>query len=409
MTLTAQQIRAEWPVTKNAVYLDSAYHGPFPARSARAMQEFIAGKSERPYPNGRQDVILERVTLIRHKVARLLGVLPEEVWFPKSTTDAQFTIANALLNPGDEILVGGLDHPANYTIWSLLVRKGVKVTVVPHRGGHIRVEDLEKAVTPATRAIGMCLVNTYNGYREDLPALERLASSHGLYLILDAIQGMGHLDIDLSGGHVTTMAAGAYKWFCSPEGLGIGYLNRSVFDKIKPERVHFYNADAAGPDGWLGVIGGMFEHGFANDEPFQLKPDLVAVRPDARGLEGAPSVVSLIGLEQVVDLMSEFGGMPAVEKRVITLATNLRAALQEHGHSVISVSEPGRMSGITSVVVPDSKGFAEFAITRGIYVVSQMALKQGAQAVRVSTHFFNDDSDIAKLVDAMDAYRKIKK
>ena len=409
MALTPQKIRAEWPVTKNSVYLDSAYHGPFPARAARAMQEFLAGKSERAYPNGRQDVILERVALIRQKVARLIGVTPEEIWFPKSTTDAQFTVANALLNPGDEVLVGGLDHPANYTIWAHLVRKGVRVTVVPHRGGRIRVEDLGKAVTPATRAIGMCLVNTYNGYREDLSALERLASSHGLYLILDAIQGMGHLDIDLSGGHVTTMAAGAYKWFCSPEGLGIGYLNRKVFDKVTPERVHFYSADATGPDGWRGLIGGMFEHGFAHDEPFQLKPDIVALRPDARRLEGAPSVLSLMGLEQVVDLMTEFGGMPAVEKRVITVATKLRAALQEHGHTVLSDSDPAHMSGITSVQVPDSQAFAEFAKARNIYVLAQMALKPGAEAVRVSTHFFNDESDIAKLVEAMDAFRKIKK
>jgi selenocysteine lyase/cysteine desulfurase len=373
------------------------------------MQEFIAGKSERAFPNGRQDAILERVHLVRRKVARLLGVTPEEVWFPKSTTDAQFSVANALLKPGDELLVGGLDHPSNYTIWAHLAAKGVRVTVVPHRKGRIPVEELERAVTPATRAIGMCLVNTYNGYREDQPALEKLAADRGLHLILDAIQGLGHLDIDLSGGQVTSLAAGAYKWFCSPEGLGIGYLNRRVFSRVVPERVHFYSADANDPAGWRGLIGGMFEHGFAGGGPFQLSPDIVRLRPDARRLESSPPALSLVGLEQVVDIMTEFGGMAAVEKRVIGLAMNLRVALQEHGHTVLSTSDVAHMSGITSVQVPDSQGFAEFAKARNVHVLPQMATTQDAQAVRVSTHFYNDESDIAALVEAMDDYRKVKR
>ncbi len=368
------------------------------------MQEFVAGKSERPFPNGRQDVVLERVAAIRAKVAALLSVSPEEVWFPKSTTDAQAIVAHALLKPGDEILVGGLDHPANYTIWSHLAGRGVKVTVVPHRGGHIDPADLDRAVTPATRAIGMCLVNTYNGYRQDLAPLCRIARERGLYLLLDAIQGAGHLDIDLSSGDVTLVAAGAYKWFCSPEGLAVAYLNRRVVDKVEADRVHFYNADAAGPEGWRGLISGIIEHGFAHDAPFQLSPDAVKLRAEARRLESAPSILSLIGLEAVVDLMTEFGGMDAVERRVLGLTAKLRASLQEHGHTVLSDPDPARMSGITSVQVPDSEGFAEFARSRNVWVVPQMGIVPGAQAVRVSPHFFCNGDDIAALVDVMDTY-----
>ena len=407
--LTPQQVRVEFPITRSCTYLDSAYHGPFPTRAASAMQEFVAGKSERPFPNGRQDVVLERVTAIRKKVAALLGVSSEEIWFPKSTTEAQLIVASALLRPGDEILVGGLDHPSNYTIWSHLAGKGVRVTVVPHREGRMDSADIDRAVTPQTRAIGMCLVNTYNGYRQDLTPLCRIARKHDLYLILDAIQGVGHLDIDLGSGNVTSIAAGAYKWLCSPEGLGIAYLNRKVFDRVTPDRVHFYNADASGPEGWRGLIGGMFEHGFAHDAPFQLQPDAVTLSADARRLEAAPSVVSLVGLEAVVDLMAEFGGMGAVERRVLDLTSKLRAALQEHGHTVLSYPEPASMSGITSVQVPDGPGFADFAKARNVHVPAQMATKPGAQAVRVSPHFFNNEDDIEALVDSMDEFRKRRK
>ncbi len=300
---------------------------------------------------------------------------------------------------------GGLDHPANYTVWADLAGRGVKVTVVPHRDGQIDTADIEKALTPAAKAIGLCLVNTYNGYRQDLGALCRVARDHGLYLILDAIQGMGHLDIDLRSGDVTSMAAGAYKWFCSSEGLAVAYLNHKVLDSIKPDRVHFYNADAQGPEGWRGLIGGILEHGHAHNGSFELQPGVVSLRHDARRIESAPSVISLLGLEPVIDIMTEFGGMEAVEKRVLELGFKLRAALAEHGHSVISDPNAAHMSGITSVQVPDGPAFAEFARVRGIHVLPQMATKLGAQAVRVSTHFFNDEEDITVLVDAMNAYR----
>lgn len=395
--LTSQQVRSEFPVTRNSTYLDSAYHGPYPARAATAIQEFVAGKSRRPFPDGRQDVILQRVEAIRAKVAQLLDVAVEEVWFPKSTTDAQAAVANALLGPGDQIVVGGLDHPANYAVWATLAGRGVKVTVVPQRDGRIDVADIEHALTPAAKAIGMCLVNTYNGYRQDLGALGRLSRKHGLYLILDAIQGMGHLDIDLSSGDVTSMAAGAYKWFCAPEGLAIAYLNRKVVDSITPERTHFYNADVD----WKGMIGGLFTH----DRPFDLKPELVALRNDARRLESAPSVISLVGLEAVVDIMAEFGGMQAVQKRVLELGSKLRASLAEHGHGVISDPDAAHMSGITSVQMADGRAFAEFAKARNIHVLPTMATKPGAEAVRVSTHFFNDEQDIDALVAAMNDFR----
>jgi len=403
--LTVEQVRAEFPITRECVYLDTAYHGPFPTRAANAIKEFAEGKSTQPFPNGRQDVILQRVETIRGKVAALLGVSESEIWFPKSTTDAQAIVASALLRPGDQIVVGGLEHPANYTVWAALAGRGVKVTVVPHRNGRMDPADIESALTPSARAIGLCLVNTYNGYRQDLGALQGLARRHGLYLVLDAIQGMGHLNIDLSSGDVTSMAAGAYKWFCAPEGLAVAYLNRKVVASITPERVHFYNADVHGPEGWKGVIASMLEHGHAQDKPFDLEPGMVSLRGDARRLESAPSVVSLIGLEAVVDIMTEFGGMKAVEKRVLELGAKLRAALAEHGHMVISDTDPAHMSGITSVQVTDGQAFAAFASTRGVHVPPVVATKQGAQAVRVSPHFFNNEEDIAAFVEAMNAFR----
>ena len=118
--LTAEELRAEFPVHDSYTYLDSAYWGPYPKRTSDAITDFVQKRSTMAYPFGRADEDRVFVDGVRSKMAKVLNVTPEEVWFPKGTTDAISTVANALLRPGDEILVGGLDHPADYAVWSNL-------------------------------------------------------------------------------------------------------------------------------------------------------------------------------------------------------------------------------------------------------------------------------------------------
>lgn len=403
--LTPGQVRSEFPITESCTYLDSAYWGPYPRRSAEAISDFVQKRSTTAFPFGRADQDRVFVDEVRSKVAGLLGASPEEVWFPRGTTDALGTVAAALLNPGDEILVGGLDHPADYTVWANLAERGILVKVVPQRDGCMNLEDLEGAIGPKTRAIGMCLVNTYNGYRQDLEEMSRLAGEHDLYLLVDAIQGIGHLSIDLGKTNVTMMSAGAYKWLCSPEGLGVAYINKQVVEDIVPHNAHFYGIEP-GSGGWASFIPKIFEYGSSGAGPQEIPSGTLNYPNSAVRLEISPSVISLIGLNQMADLLNEFGGMGAVEARVISLSTHLRSVAQEHGHSILSTSDPQYMSGITSVVVPNSDEFASFAKRRNIHIRERPATPIGSAAVRVSPHIFNDESDIETLVDALDDYRK---
>lgn len=404
--LTPASIRAEFPITESCVYLDSAYWGPYPRRTADAISDYVRQRSELAFARGRADQERIFVERVRTKVAGLLGVTADEVWFPRSTTDGIGAVAIALLKPGDEILVGGLDHPADYAIWSNLAERGILVTVIPQRNGRIEPDDIEDAVNEKTRAIGMCLVNTYNGYRQDIEALSRIAGDRNLYLLLDAIQGLGHLKIDVAETNVTMISAGAYKWLCSPEGLGVAYIRKDVVSDILPHNVHFYGYDAFGSDFWGSFISRMDEYGVTGSGPQQIPSGTLNYPDAAIRLEISPSMLSLIGLDQMVDLLLEFGGMDAVEERVLMLASRLRIAVQESGHPVVSLPEISGMSGITCVSVPDADGFQEYAKERGIHVRARPGTGSRQDAVRVSPHVFNDDGDIDNLVEALDAYRQ---
>ena len=88
---------------------------------------------------------------------------------------------------------------------------------------------------------------------------------------------MGHLDIDVANSNVTMMSAGAYKWLCSPEGLGVSYVSKDVIEDIIPHNVHFY---ALGPEqtDWESFVGQMFEYGSSDRGPQQIPAGTLAIR-----------------------------------------------------------------------------------------------------------------------------------
>lgn len=91
------------------------------------------------------------------------------------------------LKAGDEVLV-----PSNTFIATWLGVShmgGIPVAVEPDPATHVvTAEDLERAITPRTRAI--CPVHLY-GLPVDLPAIKRLCESRGLALVDDAAQAHG--------------------------------------------------------------------------------------------------------------------------------------------------------------------------------------------------------------------------
>ena len=411
-SMTFEEIRRDFPITQVCTFLESAYHGPYPASGAKAMSSYVERWSSGPYPDGRVNQWLEWAETVRAKVATLLRVTPEEILFTRSTTDGLHLVARSLLKPGDEILVGGLDHPADYTTWMDLANKGIKVTLVPHRGDGMSVEDLASAVGPKTRAVGMCLVNTYNGYREDLEGLTQLCSERGLYLLLDGIKAMGHLDVDLSSSAVTVLSAGAYKFLCSPEGLGIAYVNKQVLNDITPGTPHLYHVsphddpghEGAVAAGWGSYTSQFHRWGHEGAGPQTLEPEALYYPPNTRRLETSMNFLALVGLEAMVDLLINVGGMAAVERRVLELSAYLRETVQEHGHTVLSSQSRENWSGTTLIGVSDSGKFVSYCESRGIYVRPGGSLLGDKQGIRVSPHFFNNKEDIDNLTEALDSF-----
>jgi cysteine desulfurase/selenocysteine lyase len=399
---SVEEIRGDFPVADTCAYLDNAYVGPLPSCGFTAMSGYLERWHRQAYADGRFPEWMAHAEQVRAKVGQLLGASSDEIFSSRSTTDGLISAANGLLRPGDHLLLGGLDHPADYAAWLQLRPRGIDVTVVRNRGGRMLVDDFATALTPRTRAIGVCLVNTYNGHRLDLAGLSELCRQEQVHLLVDGIQTVGCVDLNLGQFGVSVLSAGAYKWLCSPHGLGITYVNRRLAGTLAPASAWWPNVRPAGQDDWGGYIRQLVADG---DEAIAASSPLpkLTFADGARQLESSLNFLSLYGLEAVVDLFLRVG-MANVERRVLGLTDYLCEQVRTVGGEVLSPRDAHERSGIVSVGVPDAAGFAQLCAERKIHVLPQHRVGRGsgyARAIRVSPHCYNNEADIDTFAAAL--------
>ena len=70
------------------------------------------------------------------------------------------------------------------------------------------------------------------GYRVDLETLKALAAESGAWLVLDASQAMGSIDIDIEG--VDALYSCSHKWLLGMRGIGHLYVRPGLRDSFEP-------------------------------------------------------------------------------------------------------------------------------------------------------------------------------
>lgn len=115
---------------------------------------------------------------------------PGSVIVTQGTSPAMLLLFGSLLDPGDEVIMPDPCYPAYPNYVNFLGGVPVPVCVRAEDGFRYRIDEVERAITPRTKAI-MCNSpsNPTGGVlgAEDLAHLARLAEEHGIWLASDEI------------------------------------------------------------------------------------------------------------------------------------------------------------------------------------------------------------------------------
>jgi len=165
--------RAEFPLTREQAYLNTAYVGPIPRSVRDAAVEEADLKMMMPTPGNRSD----RAESAREKFARLFGAKKEEIALLYSTSDGENVVTAGLdWKPGDNVVLDELHFQTSFVLYRELERtKGIELRIVPQSGGRARIEDYDSRIDGRTRLVSIAWVSNRNGFRQDLNALSKLA------------------------------------------------------------------------------------------------------------------------------------------------------------------------------------------------------------------------------------------
>lgn len=362
---------------REGIFLNSASVGPMPDRSVRVLEQCNRDRA-RPsaWPVER---MLEILRTAREHTAKLIGADADEIALMTNTTTGLNVAIHALpLGPGDVVVTFDGEFPSNVYPVLALASRGVTLERIPRTGDGWPDEPalLERITDPRVKAVVVSLTQFANGYTVDLGALSRVARANDVWLVVDAIQAIGHTPVDVRATPVDFLACGAQKWLLSPWGTGFLYVRRELCQRFMPTFA-----------GWASFEG--------TDDYTRLTAYDPRPWPDARRFELITlPVQDFAAMNSSVELLLDIGAA-AVGAHARSLHEPIRAWAERAGAPITSPTGE-RGSAILCVRPPDLHA----AYSRLVHAGVQCSLREGA--IRLSPHIFNTLDQMEQVAMLMD-------
>ncbi len=364
------------PVRQDGVFLNCASMGPLPARTVRVLERCNRDRT-RPstWPVERINAVLSRS---RALAARLVGAHSDEIALMTNTTTGLNVAVRALpLGEGDIVVTFDGEFPSNVYPVLALAPQGVTLELIPRTplGWPDELALLTRIADPRVKAVVISLTQFANGYTIDLDAVSRATRANGTWLVVDAIQAIGHVPVDVRATPVDFLACGAQKWLLSPWGTGFLYVRRELCQRFVPTFA-----------GWASFEG--------TDDYAQLTAYNPRPWPDARRFELITlPVQDFAAMNASIELLLEVGAA-AIGAHARLLHEPIRGWANRNG---VTITSPTDARGSAIICVRPRDVAAAFVRLQCAGV--QCSLREGS--IRLSPHLFNTMDQMEQVADLL--------
>jgi selenocysteine lyase/cysteine desulfurase len=357
-------VRDEFPALARWTFLNSATFGQVPRRAVAALNAHLEHRDSLAC----HDFLdwFEDHERLRGKIARLINASADDIAYVPNSASGLALLFNGLdWREGDEVLTLPGEFPNQVYAPSA---RGVRLIEAPW-------PELLDRLSSRTRLVAVSWLNYSTGFRVPLEELAEAVRRTGAWFYLDATQGLGPLQLDFSAIRPHLLAVNCYKWMLTPNGVGFLAVAPELRAAMRPLAV-----------GWRS------HHDWRNVANLHHGPPVFSER--AEKYEGGMLPSSLLyALEAVVDWMLEL--TPAVlQDRALSLAAAAAEILERRGGVVAHRDSP--------IIAARFEGRDAPALSAALKERRILTSARHGH-LRVSTHFYNNEEDLARLDEALAA------
>ena len=380
MNLVSKNISDDFP-TSEKIYLNNASVSLMPTQSIEAMKEFlITYNSIGPDSKESEPFVNEKLRNVRKTIAKIISCQPDEVVLTQSTTDGINFVANGLsFNDDSNIIIRGMthEHHSNFYPWMKLKEK-ISIQNLPiDNNGFFKLDDLESFINNNTKLVALSHALYNTGAIIPVEEIGKILAGKVPFFI-DSAQTIGCIgEIDVSKIKCDFMSFNGSKWLCGPMGTGLFYCKRNSSELLEPK-----------------TIGG--ESAIIYDDSKLAYKEL----PD-KFQTGFRNYVGIVGLESSANYLLKFG-MNNIHKKNQCLSNLFREELSKIPNIILYGPEDQNVR--TSIVSFNIKGFDSQQVVDKLEkqnIILAVREIMDIKIVRASPHFFNTESQILDVIDAI--------
>ncbi len=291
------KVRADFPILsrkvhgKPLVYLDNAATTQKPLCVLDAMRDEYLNENANVH-RGVHYLSVQATELheqARKTVRRFLNAnSSSEIVFTRGTTEGLNLIAStfpeAMMEPGDEVIVSVMEHHSNIVPWQLAARrKGIRLRVIPMSdNGILDMEAYKALFSEKTKIVSVAHVSNVLGTVNPVEDIVRIAHDHGVPCVVDGAQSAPHMKVDVQKLDCDFYVCSGHKMY-GPTGIGVLYGKEEWLDRLPP-----YQGG-----------GEMIDHVSFEKTTFE--------KPPLKFEAGTPDYIASHGLAVAIDYMERIG------------------------------------------------------------------------------------------------------
>jgi selenocysteine lyase/cysteine desulfurase len=372
------QLRSRFPVFQKKNYLNSCAYGALAIEVEASMQRYLDARNDE---GADWDNWVGRNEAVRSSVARLIGAESDEVAVTASVSAGINSLASALNfdGPRNKVVITDFEFPTNAQIWYAQELRGARVVRIAEEDGKIPLEKFEEAIDEETLIVATAQVAFRHGAKQDIPAIAEIARRKGALMLVDGYQAFGTMPFDVNQAGVDFAVGGMLKYLLGTAGIAFFYARRELIETLAPT-----------------VTGWFAQEDITAMDITRYSPSTTARRFEA----GTPPVPNTYMAEAGLAILHEVG-LEAIELRIGELTTAIKDAAADAGYRLASPVNPSDHGAMITLRSSDDNRLVASLGEDNIVV----SCRDGN--LRISPHFYNNQTDIEHLFRALHKHRDL--